>query len=295
MAIYTRLPSSAKAESPAAVVDPYLRARNLRGGPNTALVFTGMWVGKRDSDGTLTPDPDGQVTHLKKVVETSGQVDARMLTALHRRRIEAARALAERSGRVAQEVVIHPLWRVVVGHGGDDNYETGLTFSRTYGVPLWPASGLKGLAAAQAGDRAEPADTETLVRLFGSPRAMSPDHDHDQVSEREAEQGGVIVLDALPETPPKLVIDVLTPHQVQYYKEVNDPQKDVVETPPAEYHSPVPVRFLAVGATPFRTVLIGDEADVDEFRAYLKSGLDDRGLGGKTAAGYGYCELENPS
>ncbi|MER7011665.1 type III-B CRISPR module RAMP protein Cmr6 [Saccharopolyspora sp. NPDC000359] len=286
MPVYTRLPASAHARGRADGVDQYLPVKCPRGGPNPALVFTGMWVGNRSNGGTLTPDPDGQLKHLKQVVATSAELDDAMLPAVHQRRLAAARALAERSGRVAQEVVIKPMWRVVVGHGGDDNYEIGLTFSRTYGVPIWPASGLKGLAAAQAADPDDPADTETMVRLFGSPRPVDPDQD--------AEQGGVVVLDALPMTKPDLVVDVLTPHQVQYYKEVNDPHKEV-ETQPAEYHSPVPVRFLAVGTTSFSTVLIGNTTDVTDFRKYLEEGLDDRGLGGKTAAGYGYCEVKNLS
>jgi CRISPR-associated protein Cmr6 len=281
--VLTRL-GTANAQDPEAAIRPYLRGSGSRGGPNAALVFTGMWVGKRDNGG-LAADATGQLKHLNQVVKAASTVDPGMLAALHRRRRAAAEALAERSGLVVREIVIRPLWRVVVGHGGESNYETGLTFSRTYGVPAWPGSGLKGLAAAQAAapDDTDTADEATMIRLFGSPRPHEPDQD--------AHQGGVVVLDALPAERPTLVVDVLTPHQTQYYAQVNT--KGPVTTPPAEYHSPVPVRFLAVAATPFRTLLIGKPGHVREFRSYLQRGLDDRGLGGKTAAGYGYCTVED--
>jgi len=280
--VLTRL-GTANAQEPEAAMRPYyLHRPGSRGGPNAALVFTGMWVGKRDN-GVLAADATGQLKHLNQVVEAANKVDPEMLAALHRRRGAAAEALAERSGLVVREIVIRPLWRVVVGHGGENNYETGLTFSRTYGVPVWPGSGLKGLAAAQAAapDDTDSADEATMIRLFGSPRPHEPD----------AQQGGVVVLDALPAERPTLVVDVLTPHQTEYYAQVN--RQEPVTTPPAEYHNPVPVRFLAVAATPFRTLLIGKPGDVREFRSYLERGLDDRGIGGKTAAGYGYCTVRD--
>lgn len=59
---------------------------------------------------------------------------------------------------------------------------------------------------------------------------------------------------------------------------------------PAEYHNPVPVRFLAVERTPFQAWLIGQPEDIAPFGELLCDGVDDLGLGGKTAAGYGYCK-----
>ncbi|WP_093422650.1 type III-B CRISPR module RAMP protein Cmr6 [Saccharopolyspora flava] len=255
--------------------------RGSRGGSNGALVYTGKWVGGRSTDGRLTPDSSAQKRHFKEVIEAVEHVDGAMLRGLHIRRRAAADQIAKRSGMRVLPIRIAPKWRVVVGHGADDNYETGLTFSRTYGVPIWPGSALKGLAAAQARESSVP--DETMRRLFGSPRPNMPD--------AEASRGRVVVLDALPAQPPELALDVLTPHQPDYYAQVNQAIKPV-DKQPAEYNNPVPVRFLAVHGTPFKSVLIGEDSDVHAFAALLKEGLDDLGIGGKTSAGYGYCGLD---
>lgn len=280
--VLTRL-TNAHPGDPLAAVRAYLPTGKHRGGPNAALVFTGLWLGTT-TDTALADDAAAQKAHLDLVTHTAAAVDRAMLTHLHRRRANAATALADRSGLVARQITIRPMWRVVVGHGGENNYESGLTFSRTYGVPLWPGSALKGLAAAQAvdPDDEDRAEDTVLAEVFGSPRPDDPDLD--------ARKGGVTVLDALPIEPPRLVVDVLTPHVTGYYQQIND--KEPVTVAPAEYHNPVPVRFLAAANTPFRTLLIGEPAHVDRFHGYLARGLDERGVGGKTAAGYGYGTVE---
>jgi len=245
-------------------------------GVNADLLMKRLWVGKSD-DGK---SDDGKVDHLTKVAAACADLPAGFLSGLHERRCAAAQQLAGRSGATATSVLLTPMWRVVVGHGEDTAHETSLTMSPTYGFPILPGSALKGVAASWAravhGDEL-PAE---VVRLFGTPR---PGVDAD------AAQGSVAVLDALPVQPPRVVVDVLTPHVKPYYDQ--DPP-GVPKEPPAEYHNPVPVRFLAVGQTPFRSWLLGPSEDVERFAELLKAGLDDLGIGGKTAAGYGYCKAE---
>jgi CRISPR/Cas system CMR subunit Cmr6 (Cas7 group RAMP superfamily) len=177
-------------------------------------------------------------------------------------------------------VRLTPRWRLVVGHGEDSAHETSLTMSPTYGVPTVPGSALKGVAASQArclhGKRLPP----EVVRLFGTPR---PEVDAD------AARGSVAVLDALPVEKPQVVVDVLTPHVKPYYDKDSAGRP---KEPPAEYHSPVPVHFLAVAGGTFQAWLIGPPADVQRFAELLHDGADDLGVGGKTAAGYGYCKVE---
>jgi len=241
-----------------------------------------------------------RLDHLTQVAAACAALPADLLDAVNSRRALAARQLAAKAGHTAVAVRLTPLWRMVVGHGEDTVHETSLTMSPTYGVPIIPGSALKGVAASQArAEQREPWSTD-LTRIFGTPRprrGQSDDGAGDPAPpaaaveadpHAEAAQGSVTVLDALPITPPAVVVDVLTPHVQPYYKlDANG----VPSQPPAEYHNPVPVRFLAVQDTPFLAWLVGPAADVTRFAELLVAGADDLGIGGKTAAGYGYCTV----
>ena len=262
----------------------YADPRLLPPDANAALLFHRGWYGHK-SAGVLADDPEAQTRHLQAVADAVAAVPDRFLTALHRRRGAAVDALAAAAGASAMFVTITPAWRVVIGHGENGLYESGLTLSPVYGVPVLPGSALKGMAAASA--RSSGAATEAVASLFGSPR---PGQEH-AVKDGAAAKGVVTVLDALPVSAPRLIVDVLTPHVKPYYDQVNNP-RTAVTVPPAEYHNPVPVRFLAVGATEFRTALIGPAAAVRTFFELLREGFDELGIGGKTAAGDGYCQVQ---
>jgi CRISPR type III-B/RAMP module RAMP protein Cmr6 len=248
---------------------------------NAELLRTRLWHATVEDD-RLVKDREQEENHLRQVAAAARHIPPGLLEALHARRWATARALADRrAGHVMRSLLITPWWRVVVGHGEDSPHESGLSFSATYGLPMWPASGLKGAAAAQA--RASGVNDEDLGRLFGTPRPTS-------TGQVEAHRGMVTVLDAFPVRAPDLVVDVLTPHVKPYYDQANtDPER--ITQPPAEYHNPVPVRFLAVADTPFRTVVIGPADETRRFVDLLTAAADDIGLGGKTAAGYGYCTV----
>ncbi len=137
------------------------------------------------------------------------------------------------------------------------------------------------------------------------------------------EHGGhVVFFDAIPSERelPRLELDIMNPHYPDYYKETGDEKP---ETPPANWQSPVPVKFLTVApgavfhfavgwrkapidVTPLEALpkeakkewswfkgAIAPTAEspnplLDQARAWLESGLRDLGAGGKTNAGYGY-------
>jgi CRISPR-associated protein Cmr6 len=239
------------------------------GAINADLLMKRLWI---DDSDTATVD------HLSKVAAACRDLPTGLLEGLHTRRAAAARHLSSRSGRAARSVLLTPQWRVVVGHGEDTAHETSLTMSPTYGFPIFPGSALKGVAASQARSGYGEVLPDAVARLFGTPR---PGID------AEAAQGAVVVLDALPVTPPEMVVDVLTPHVKPYYDKDTDGEP---KQWPAEYHNPVPVRFLAVERTPFLAWLIGQPDDIEQLGELLCDGVDDLGLGGKTAAGYGYCK-----
>jgi CRISPR-associated protein Cmr6 len=243
-------------------------------------------------------DPKASTEHLSAVARAARAVPGELLTGLHTRRAAAAAALTARGGRngdlVVVSMLITPEWRMVVGHGESTAHETSLSMSPTYGVPILPAAGLKGAAAAQA--RATDMGEATVRRLFGSPRpkkaADVDNQDDDNLDDPDACLGSVTIGDGLPVDPPRVVVDVLTPHVVPYYRQVNQGAagNGTLTEPPAEWHSPVPVHFLAVESTPFRALLIGPKSDVDIVANLLAAAVCDNGIGGKTAAGYGYCE-----
>lgn len=227
----------------------------------------------------VTDDDEVAVSHLQAVADACRRVPLDLLDAVHQRRAAAVSALAV-GGLVARAVVITPEWRVVVGHGGASALETSLSLSPTYGVPIFPGSALKGLAAAY-GTSIGTVSQKELERLFGSPRPGA---------RTDARQGSVVMLEAVPIERPRVVVDVLTPHVKPYYDSGNANGQPA--SPPAEYHSPVPIRFLAVSGHRFRSVVFGPSDDVEKAVELLCGGLAELGIGAKTAAGYGYCTAE---
>jgi len=261
---------------------------------NPALLLHRLWL---DGDRNATNRNDVRTAlkdaQLRAVAAACANVPRGLLDSVHARRAAAATALAARHpGWTWYSVLIAPMWRLVVGHGEDSVHETALTLSPTYGVPVLPGTALTGLAAATARAAAKDQDSDQpdhdlgdvdvdvdVGTLFGTPRPGQ---------QADAHRGSVLIWDALPTHPPHLVLDVLTPHVKDYYDSGNT-TGGTPNTAPAEYHNPVPVRFLAVEKTRFRAYLIGPPNDVQSVVTLIRSGLDEWGIGGKTAAGYGYC------
>jgi CRISPR-associated protein Cmr6 len=201
--------------------------------------------------------------------------------------------------------------RLLVGHGNPSPTEVGLTLHRTWGVPVIPGSSLKGLLASYVETvygpddpdhpGPEEADREPFAgvgwneqgnrlvrppgtayrRLFGAP-------DVDGAADG-ASRGEVIVHDALwvPDKEPPLARDVLTVHQRTYYSE--EPGSKAW---PNDYDSPIPVAFLTVRPSArFLVAISGPPALLGVAEDCLRGALAGRGVGGKTAAGYGRIEL----
>ena len=254
---------------------PYL----LHGVPGTAnadLLRNRLWLDATEPEVAVLL----REAHLRTVAEVCGNVPADLVDGVHARRRRAALLQAQRTGAACVAVEITPMGRMVVGHGADSVHESGLALSPTYGLPVLPGTALKGIAAASA-RAGDPAVDDTV---FGLPRPGTP-------PDETAHVGTVRIGDALPTAPPKVAVDVLTPHAAPYYRGGNTTGVPTADA--AEYHNPVPVRFLAVEpSTRFRTYAVGPRQDLAPFLRALLRGLDERGLGGKTAAGYGYATAE---
>lgn len=219
--------------------------------------------------------------------------------------------------------------RLAIGLGQTTVFETGLTLHHLYGVPIIPGSAVKGVTRAYAlleiaeklGISITPPEEykqlkkvkekSKLEKLEVWLTAEAKDHSKqweklkvDGITQEQAEalakpfresfgftgqQGSVIFFDAIPAggqaANPKFAVDVMTPHYQPYYSEDNKP--------PADYHDPNPVKFLTVEDTSFLfavAVKPKNQSLLEPVVRWLKSALQELGIGAKTAAGYGYFE-----
>lgn len=152
------------------------------------------------------------------------------------------------------------------------------------------------------GNRIVQGPGEVYRALFGAPDADNDDafRKHEDIGAGDsypagASEGLVTFHDALYRpgscrhgTPPvdcPLAPDVLTVHQKSYY----DAADQKTQPAPNDYDDPNPVGFLTVrpGAE-FRLALSGPAEWVALAEYFLSQALSEWGIGGKTAAGYGY-------
>jgi len=167
--------------------------------------------------------------------------------------------------------------RFMSGLGREHPVENGFAWHHTLGAPYLPGSSVKGLLRAWA--RELSIDSDDIMRIFGPQ------------GQKRASVGSVIIGDALPPEPVQLTTEVTTPHYGPYY------QDEQAKTPPADWHNPVPIHFLAVktgeifvfALTPRRSDYAEDIADCEKLVSWLDDALAWLGAGAKTSVGYGRC------
>lgn len=123
---------------------------------------------------------------------------------------------------------------------------------------------------------------QNVRTIFAQARALLPDH--------KTFAGTIAFLEAKPNTDPGLELDVITPHHTKYYQGELEKATDTED--------PVPVYFPAVKAQretdyftfPLIPLRRAVEGDVAIAKRWLANGLELFGLGGKTAAGYGWFD-----
>jgi CRISPR-associated protein Cmr6 len=211
--------------------------------------------------------------------------------------------------------------RLLIGHGNPSGADVGLTVHQTWGVPIIPGSSLKGLLAHfidasygtddpadearrnwrgptwQNGRVASGQNAGTLyATLFGKPPATGADKlaDPSRTDEVSGNAGCVVFHDALwspRQTPPEspFALDVLTVHQPGYYN-------DKGASWPNDWDAPNPVNFITVKPRARFVIALTcrGQRDPDIAAQWLKFAreqlllaLQQWGVGGKTAAGYG--------
>ncbi|NMC09908.1 MAG: type III-B CRISPR module RAMP protein Cmr6 [Methanothrix sp.] len=185
---------------------------------------------------------------------------------------ERRRALISASG--GKSLIFRTKGPFVTGLGRSHPVENGFGWHHSLGVPYLPGSSIKGMVRSWAHNWEE-MDIKEIGRIFGPDNSSSV--------------GSVVFLDALPLRPVKLKKEIMTPHYGPYYSG---------SEPPADWHSPIPIPFLAVDAEQdflFGLVpRIGGTEDCKKVEAWLLETLQCIGAGAKTAVGYGRFELFEP-
>lgn len=167
-----------------------------------------------------------------------------------------------------------PDWRVIVGLGTDSVYETGITLHHIYGFPYIPASAIKGITNHYAQDKGYD------IEQSGTKHKQW----YDDIFGNTKQQGKITFFDAMPLTPPKLKPDIMNVHYPKYYGEGQAP---------TDTQNPVPILFLTVEETKFQFMLGCKEENKNLLKTaidWLKNALEQKGIGAKTAVGYGYMQ-----
>ena len=161
-------------------------------------------------------------------------------------------------------------WRMIIGLGGGHVQETNMTLDHVYGIPIVPASTFKGAVRSWV-----------IQENFNNKEALAMrDANFTKVFGSQASAGKVQFLPAYPINDVTLSLDIMNPHFPDYYTDTE---------PPTDTQDPIPINFLTVGQTSFRFVMLAKEQVlINTAKDWVDETLRDKGLGAKTAVGYGY-------
>ena len=174
-----------------------------------------------------------------------------------------------------------PDWRLIVGLGTDSVYETGITLHHIYGFPYIPASGIKGITNHFAIDMLKTENQSENDKL-GNLKVTN--ELYDSIFGSTKHQGKITFFDAMPTKIPELKPDIMNVHYPKYYNGTEAP---------TDTQSPTPILFLTVENTPFQFIIGCKEVDKVLLQIafhWLKNALEQKGIGAKTAVGYGYMK-----
>lgn len=195
------------------------------------------------------------------------------------------------------------LWRLVVGLGSGSVLETSMTLHHIFGVPYISGTALKGVVSSYYLEKyreelfknlenmSEDEKNKYINKKGGYDLELDKDENYAKLFGIEGQRGKVIFLDAYPVKFPQLEIDIMNPHFGDYYDG---------KTPPADWLTPVPVKFVTVAKdTEFIFAFKTECGDLKELvKTLIKEALEDLGIGAKTSVGYGYfkdledCKVE---
>jgi len=181
----------------------------------------------------------------------------------------------------------------------------GISLDRLFGMPYIPGSAVKGVARAAALEEVRKLSGEQRASRFELFRKIFGTADNDFRRDEELhefkdlmehkplnQKGAVSFLPAYPIEEAKIVVDLTNVHFPEYYKD-GDATKLRNESP-----QPNPFPCVESGVR-FAFCLVVETAGqsnelLDTARNWLERALTVRGLGAKTAAGYGWFSIEPP-
>lgn len=177
-------------------------------------------------------------------------------------------------------------WHFISGIGNSHPVENGMRWHHTLGLPYLPAKSLKGLMQQWVNEWMDDADKDPNLagRWFGKGASATDNN-----------TGSLIFFDAIPTAPVRLTCDITTPHMGSWYTDGQQISEDNFAThAPADWHSPVPIYFLAVKDISLFTMIAPRasnckiaKADAKKAMMELEKALEWLGAGAKTALGYG--------
>lgn len=177
-------------------------------------------------------------------------------------------------------------WRLIVGLGGEHVQETNMTLHHIYGIPYIPGSAIKGVLRhwwlqvlqqdkdfLQQNPNFIKGDNEIKESVaLKDPNFLS-------IFGSQEQRGEVQFLDAYPEKV-QFATDIMNPHFGDYYGG---------DKPPTDHQRLVPINFLTIEKTTFRFVFLAKTQDpLDKIKQQFQNALEIKGVGAKTAVGYGY-------
>ncbi len=216
------------------------------------------------------------------------------------------RLLCQAQGGIA--TVYSNDWLMAIGLGNSHPLENGMLWHPTLGVPYFQGSTVKGMAKALMEKWG--ADPQLIKRWFGSVNLKDdtlaelyyqhfeqPLDDECKKQLDEQSTGAFVFLDAIPVKAVTLKKSMMTPHYGKWY-EKGDEKPTQADTQPSDWHSPVPIDFLAVesasmqfGVLPRKGAYI-KEGEIEQISNVITLALENLGIGAKTATGYGHMQVD---
>ena len=220
---------------------------------------------------SLQVERDGAEYKFKLSAQTLGQSSGELVEQLRERQTEHFLQFAMQGIKLyCVDATVD--WRLIVGLGSEHVQETNMTLHHIYGIPYIPGSAVKGvlrhwwLQEDFDNNEDKALKDKNFLALFGS----------------QEQRGEVQFLDAYPEQV-HFAKDIMNPHYPDYYSG---------SAPPTDSQNPVPINFLTVEKTTFRFAFLAKKQGLlDKLKARLKDVLEMKGIGAKTAVGYGYFRL----
>lgn len=262
---------------------------------------------KRDRANGKNVEPENRDRYLaeSRIAETLANVrwdskDLNDLRARHTRRLIGLFRSAY--GERAMVTIGQLEGRLAINLADSLIQNAGICLDRLFGLPYIPGSAVKGVCRhaaleelREAPDSRKPELLSALCAVFGTSendfekgdlkpyRSLSAEAARDQ-------RGGISFLPAYPVNEAKIVVDLTNVHYPDYYRSGREAD--------LQNERPMPNPFPAVEVgTRFAFCLVqsgGDDsrALLTHARRWLENALTVRGLGAKTASGYGWFSLK---